>query len=218
MKRVLALTLVSVSLLFLPLTVPQPSARPLGAQSVQQDEEITFRLRGVDGKTYDIANMKGNVLLVSFGATWCQPCVSELRALEELKKEYRDKPVKILWASIEDEDSASDGKLRDFAKSLKITFPVVRDGDRLTYAQFSTRARIPLVVFFDKQGNVVKPVHVGMSSPEMYKMKMRGILDKLLASNDTSNAVRKPEANGQQNPVTGQTRPRMVTRPFTENR
>jgi thiol-disulfide isomerase/thioredoxin len=46
-------------------------------------------LKGVDGKTYDLAQMRGNVVLVSFGATWCAPCVEELRALEELKNEYK---------------------------------------------------------------------------------------------------------------------------------
>ncbi|HYY56433.1 MAG TPA: TlpA disulfide reductase family protein, partial [Pyrinomonadaceae bacterium] len=59
--------------------------------------DVGIKLRGIDGKTYDIALMKGNILLVSFGATWCAPCAKELRALEELKSEYHDKPVRFLW-------------------------------------------------------------------------------------------------------------------------
>src|SRR5687768_7189637 len=60
-----------------------------------------FRLKGLDGKFYDTSEMKGDVLVVSFGATWCVPCTWELVAIEELKEEYAGKPVKFLWVSIE---------------------------------------------------------------------------------------------------------------------
>jgi peroxiredoxin len=142
--------------------------------------EVNIKLRGVDGKMYDIAEMKGNVLLVSFGATWCSPCWAELRALEELKNEYRDQPVKFLWVSIERREQISDGGLRDFAKEQKLSFPVLRDPTQLTYAQFSNRTRLPYVVFFDKVGNLAAPRHAGMTQPEVYKKIIRDNLDKLL--------------------------------------
>jgi peroxiredoxin len=149
--------------------------------------EVNIKLRGIDGKMYDIAQMKGNVLLVSFGATWCSPCWAELRALEELKNEYRDQPVKFLWVSIERREQISDGGLRDFAKEQKLSFPVLRDPTQLTYAQFSTRTRLPYVVFFDKEGNLAAPRHAGMTQPEVYKKIIRNNLDNLLKG--------KPEAN-----------------------
>lgn len=175
MRKISTLILLSLLLTYLP--APQ-SLR--AQQNAKADDEITVKLKGVDGKTYDIADMKGNVLLVSFGATWCQPCYQELQALEELKKEYQDKPVKFMWVSIEREDEISDGKLRAFAKSLKLSFPVLRDTTKFTFAQFSARVRIPLVVFFDREGRYVKPAHVGMATPEVYKEKMRGVIDRLL--------------------------------------
>ena len=159
------------------------------AQEVSEEDEITIRLKGVDGKTYDISQMRGSVVLVSFGATWCQPCAKELRALEELKDEYRDKPVKFLWIDIQGENEISDGKLRDFAKSLGLTFPVLRDPTKFTFGQFTERVRIPLVVFFDKAGNFVAPKHVGMSTPEEYKTRMRSRLDQLLALQPDAGSV-----------------------------
>jgi thiol-disulfide isomerase/thioredoxin len=129
--------------------------------------------------------MRGQVLLVSFGATWCGPCKDELRALEQLKDEYKAKPVKFFWVSIEPEDQVSDGTLKSFARSIKFTFPILRDESRWTYSQFSTRSRIPLVVFFDKQGRFVAPAHAGMTTPDKYKQMVRGMLDRLLA--DQSN-------------------------------
>lgn len=155
------------------------------ASSVRADgekDDVSFRLRGIDGQTYDLERMRGQVLLVSFGATWCQPCAVELRALEELKREYAGKPVRILWVSIEGEDEISDHGLREYAKKQKMTLPVLRDAGKLTYAQFSTRVRVPLVVFFDREGRLSRPLQFGMATPEMYKTRVRERIDKLLAA------------------------------------
>src|SRR5882724_13673807 len=86
-----------------------------------------MKLQGLDGKVYDMADQRGNVVLVSFGATWCAPCTTELRALEELLTEYRDKPVKFFWVSVERPEEVSNGALRRYAKDRKVSFPVLRD-------------------------------------------------------------------------------------------
>jgi peroxiredoxin len=164
------------------------------AQSSGQQNDYEIKLRGADGKNYDLTTMRGQVLLVSFGATWCQPCKDELRALEQLKDEYRGKPVKFFWVSVESEDQVSDGTLKEFARSIKFTFPILRDETRWTYAQFSTRQRIPLVVFLDKQGRFVPPAHAGMSTPDKYKQMVRGMLDKLLADNSNAGAAAQSDA------------------------
>ncbi|HYO90114.1 MAG TPA: hypothetical protein VEQ40_00685 [Pyrinomonadaceae bacterium] len=43
------------------------------AQEVTEPKDYTINLRGTDGKNYDLNTMRGQVLIVSFGATWCQP-------------------------------------------------------------------------------------------------------------------------------------------------
>src|SRR5438105_1650812 len=114
------------------------------AQSaVSQSVDASLRLRGTDGKTYDLASMRGQVVLVSFGATWCEPCKEELKALEQLKKEYKDKPVTFLWVDIESEEEVSNSSLKDYAKKLKLSFPVLRDPDKSTFSRFSQRLRLP---------------------------------------------------------------------------
>ncbi|HYO90671.1 MAG TPA: TlpA disulfide reductase family protein [Pyrinomonadaceae bacterium] len=167
-------------LLFIGPSLAAPPGVRAQQQAAQAPAEVSFKLKGIDGKTYDLTSMRGSVLLVSFGASWCQPCLAELRALEELKQEFKEQPVKILWVSIEPEEDISDGKLRSFAKSLDISFPVLRDPSSSVYAQFSTRRRIPLVVFINREGKLVMPQHAGMAEPELYKRTMRERLNKLL--------------------------------------
>lgn len=189
MKKALATALIFTCLLGAALYA---AARGVQARASQTGAtppvEVNIKLRGIDGKMYDISEMKGSVLLVSFGATWCSPCWAELRALEELRIEYRDQPVKFLWVSIDRREQLSDSGLRDFVKEQRLTLPVLRDPTQLTYAQFSTRTRLPFVVFFDKEGNLAAPRHAGMTQPEVYKKIIRENLNKLLKSGPEANA------------------------------
>jgi peroxiredoxin len=164
------------------------SAQVVGASNAEQGQ-TDIRLKGADGKTYDTASLRGNVLLVSFGATWCQPCREELQALEQLKKEYKDKPVKFLWISIESPDEVSDGALRDYAKKLKLSFPVLRDPEKATFSRFSARLRLPTILFFDKAGKLSTPNHVGMAAIPIYIARMRERLDQLLTMEAATNAT-----------------------------
>jgi len=157
---------------------PAPSAGTTVAASPVTDQPI--RLQGIDGQTYDVAEMRGHVVLVSFGATWCTPCSAELNALEELKREYKDKPIKFFWVSIESADAISDKDLQKYARTRRLSFPVLRDPTQTTFGQFTKRVRLPLIVFYDKEGRLDAPVHFGMAAPEVYKSRMRERLNKLL--------------------------------------
>ncbi|HEX6624759.1 MAG TPA: TlpA disulfide reductase family protein [Pyrinomonadaceae bacterium] len=144
-------------------------------------KEVGFRLKALDGKTYDTAATNGEVWVVSFGATWCTPCTWELVAIEELKEEYAGKPVRFLWISIEDEKRASNHILKHYAKERRLTIPVLRDGDGSVLAQFTTTTRIPVVAFFGPDGKFDAPAHRGMS-PDIadYKQLVRRRVDALL--------------------------------------
>jgi cytochrome c biogenesis protein CcmG/thiol:disulfide interchange protein DsbE len=163
---------------------PFVSSRLAVSQNLSNSEKLPVyvKLRGIDGKMYDVADMKGQVVLVSFGATWCDPCNEEVEALEELKAEYRDKPVRFIWVSVERKNQVSDSGLRAFSKFHKMSYTVLRDPTQLTYAQFSMRVRLPLVVFFDRNGKFAGPKHFGMSDPEDYKRLIRSQIDHLLTS------------------------------------
>jgi thiol-disulfide isomerase/thioredoxin len=151
-----------------------------------------FRLKGLDGKFYDTSEMKGDVLVVSFGATWCVPCAWESVAVEELKEEYAGKPVRFLWVSVEETKRVSNNILRHYAKERRMTVPVLRDPGGVALAQYEkTSTRVPVVVFFDREGRVSTPVQRGMSQEiAVYKQAMRARIDALLAGRNTQETAR----------------------------
>ena len=155
---------------------------PVSSQTRTTSTTPNMKLQGLDGRIYDMNDLRGDVVLVSFGATWCAPCSTELRALEELLGEYKSKPVKFYWVSIESPDQVSNGVLKRYAKERKVSFPVLRDTAKMVFSQFSPRVRLPMIVLLTKDGRVDTPVQFGMRSPaDAYKADMRVRLNKLLA-------------------------------------
>jgi thiol-disulfide isomerase/thioredoxin len=140
-----------------------------------------MKLQGLDGKVYDLAELRGSVVLVSFGATWCAPCSTELQALEELLTEFRGKPVKFFWVSVERPEEINNSALKQYARERKLTFPVLRDTGKMVFFQFADRVRLPMILLLNRNGRVDAPVTFGMnSSPEKYKAEIRARLNRLL--------------------------------------
>jgi thiol-disulfide isomerase/thioredoxin len=155
------------------------------AQVPSLPENPSLKFQGVDGKVYDLAEQRGNVVLLSFGATWCAPCTTELRALQEVLTEYRTRPVRFFWVSIERQEEVSNSDLKRYAKERKVSFPVLRDDAKMVFLQFTTRVRLPLIVMLGKDGKVDAPIKIGMQSQvEVYKAEIRSRLNKLLATRD----------------------------------
>ena len=181
-------TVFALALLF---AAPGARAQETGAPAPAAGGE-GFRLKGLDGKFYDTSEMRGDVLVVSFGATWCTPCTWELVAIEELKVEYKGKPVRFLWVSIEDPKRVSNNILRHYAKERRMTVPVLRDPGGVALAQYEkASARIPVVVFFDAEGRPSGDAHRGMPQDiTVYKQLVRGRVNALLAARTAAPAGR----------------------------
>ena len=168
------------------LLILAPFCRHVAAQQ----KEAGFRLKGLDGKFYDTSEMRGQVLVVSFGATWCVPCAWEAVAIEELKEEYKGKPVRFLSVNIEDPKRMPNEVLRYYAKERRTTQPVLRDPGGEALARFTGGARIPVLVFFDREGHFDAPAHHGMQQDTiLYKQMVRRRVNALL-----TRQAGKPEA------------------------
>lgn len=155
----------------------------------------TFKLQTLDGRVTDLATEKGNVVLISFGATWCAPCSSELRILNEVLGEYKDKPVKFFWVSVEAPEQITNAALKRYARQRNLGFPVLRDSSQAVFTQFSPRVKLPMIVVLDKDGNVDAPVQFGMRSPaDAYKTDIRARLDKLIAPSSPVGRANEVEA------------------------
>lgn len=85
-------------------------------------------LPALDGATVDLARERGNLVIVHFFATWCEPCRDELLSLERLAARHAAPPLRILAVDVGEPGD----RVRRFLERNKISprFPVLIDFDK----------------------------------------------------------------------------------------
>jgi peroxiredoxin len=113
---------------------------------------LDLKFTAVDGRSVDVQNLKGKVVLLDFWATWCMPCVRELPHVKEAYAELHSKGFEIVGISL-DSDKA---KLTKFTADQKMEWPQYFDGKQWQN-EISTRfgiQSIPAMWLVDKKGNL----------------------------------------------------------------
>lgn len=77
--------------------------RPTPAVNLTGKPMPAFSVTTTDGIQYDLARLQGRVILLDFWTTWCEPCRSEIKALDALHREYADYGLVVLGISVGEE-------------------------------------------------------------------------------------------------------------------
>jgi len=123
---------------------------------------------------------KGKPLLVTFWATWCEPCRDEYPMLNELAKQYAPQGLKVVGISLD-----QDGDLilmRRFLARYKPIFPNYRkkkgEEDAFVGAVMpGWNGSIPASFFYAKDGKQISHL-VGAGDRETYEAAIKMLLSK----------------------------------------
>jgi cytochrome c biogenesis protein CcmG, thiol:disulfide interchange protein DsbE len=55
----------------------------------------------LDGKTVDLASLRGKVVLVNYWATWCAPCREEMPTLSAFYRAYHERGLEMIGISVD---------------------------------------------------------------------------------------------------------------------
>lgn len=128
--------------------VPQFSMRPLSSDSLSMDD------------------LKGELILINFFATWCNPCMQEMPKLEkEIWQEYQDDGLQVYCVGREH----TADELKKFVKKKNLTVPVVPDPEREIYSHFASKY-IPRNIIIDQQGKIIFQ-EIGYNDEKLAKIK-----------------------------------------------
>lgn len=136
-----------------------------------------FTLRDIDGNSVSLSELKGEVVVMSFWATWCGPCKEEMPHLSKMYGELKDKGFTVLSISIDDARSAS--RVKPFIKKNGYNFPVLLDRDSTVIGAYNPSKTLPYTVVVDRNGDIAKR-HSGFNPGD--EEELRHLVDGLLAS------------------------------------
>jgi len=128
-----------------------------------------FTLKSLKGDNVRLEELRGQVLMVNFWATWCGPCRQEMPILEELYQRYSKAGFTILGINIENANNPEKKKAIDrFAKSKNLSFPVLYDSEKVVVNVLEDKylkknMGMPTTLFIDRSGNA-RYVHEGYKS------------------------------------------------------
>jgi len=126
-------------------------------------KEFQFEFTPVgSAKKKSIKDLRGQVVVIDFWATWCAPCVGEIPNLKDLYKKYHPK-LEIIGVSLDKREA----DLTAFVKKKEVTWPQAFGGEAEELARDWGVQGIPQVYVLDRQG-------------QLYSLNGRGKLETLV--------------------------------------
>jgi cytochrome c biogenesis protein CcmG, thiol:disulfide interchange protein DsbE len=143
-----------------------------------------FSVRSIDGQTVTSESLRGEVVVLAFGASWLPLSKTQLQGVRKLADEYSDKGVVVYWVSTESDNSksknyASDEQLRAFAQKYGLQVTVLRDPDGVVSKKLGVD-QLPSIVILDKEGNLSGAPVGGLDPNGNLAEQLASRLNKLL--------------------------------------
>ncbi|MEM7678577.1 MAG: TlpA disulfide reductase family protein [Myxococcota bacterium] len=137
-------------------TPSTPSSRSSSAPSASASATLPdFTLETVDGERFVLSEHVGKkVIVMSFWATWCNPCMSELPHLDEIYQSEKDNGLLILAIAMDEPGTVA--QVAPTASRLGLTMPVVLDTDQRAVRLYNRSRDAPRTVVIDRSGTIVR--------------------------------------------------------------
>jgi cytochrome c biogenesis protein CcmG/thiol:disulfide interchange protein DsbE len=126
-------------------------APPQAASGINVGDAMpAFEAPLLDGAKFDVANEKGNVVLLNLWATWCAPCRDEIPELEQLHKQHSGDGFKVVGISL---DEGEVDAVKEFVRTHGMTYPIALDPEGKLTGVLQTGV-IPTTVLIDRNGTI----------------------------------------------------------------
>jgi peroxiredoxin len=126
---------------------PAP-AMPIASRTVAAPD---FALRDLDGNVRGLASFRGRVVLLSFWATWCPPCRTELPLMERLYQDYKGHGFEVVAVS---SDVQGAEVVQPFVSELRLNFTTLLDASGQVTRLYGVTS-LPTSYLLDRQGRLV---------------------------------------------------------------
>lgn len=147
--------------------LPLNTAAPLPSARVAPD----FVLKDVTGRDVHLSDFRGQVVVLNFWATWCQPCRIEIPWFNDIHDRYHDKGVVMLGISM-DEGGVKDVEL--FLKETSIHYPVLLGTEEVA-EKYGGIFGIPTTIIIGRDGHIAVK-HLGLTDKDEIENGIKRLL------------------------------------------
>ena len=108
-----------------------------------------FRLETLEGETYTLSAMRGKVVLLDVGASWCGPCNMAIPEVKIVYERFSGSDNVVVWGV---NDGEAPHQVRKFLDDHQPPWPILLDPHREVSKAYQIKA-IPFFILIDKVGN-----------------------------------------------------------------
>lgn len=132
-----------------------------------------FTLETLDGGQVTLSDLRGQVVLINFWATWCPPCRAEMPAIENVYRAFKPLGLEVLAVNLTNQDN--EAAVASFVQALGLTFPILLDRTGEVSNRYNLHG-LPSTFFVDSQGVIRSVVVGGPMSEALIQSKVEELL------------------------------------------
>lgn len=132
-----------------------------------------FSLPDLEGQPRRLDEFNGKVVLVTFWASWCSPCIQEMPSIQRLAEAMADQPFTAVGVNV----GEGERRVQTSIKRLGIDFPVLLDKDSATFEAWGADV-LPTGYVLDRNG---RARYVARGPLEWHRDDIIGMLKQLAA-------------------------------------
>lgn len=142
------------------------------ASSSKGDEAPDFVLKSLAGANLRLSEYRGEIVMLSFWATWCGECRAQLEQLGSMRERYQDAGVELLAVSLDQNRHQAD----ELMSGLGVQYPVLHDVGGEVGRLYDVD-RMPVMVLIDR-GGVIREVFEGYrrGNEQQYLERVQALL------------------------------------------
>lgn len=135
-----------------------------------------FALPTLAGEAVNLADFRGQVVVLNLWASWCPPCRAEMPAFQRVYDDYRSKGVVILAVNLTTQDSLT--AAQEFVTEKGLTFPVLLDVEGSVGRAYQTSA-LPTTFFIGTDGIIRETIVGGPIAEAMVRAQVERLLSEV---------------------------------------
>jgi len=173
-----SISIITLAVVWIVLTLfvfPSPGDQTVYAVPQQGFFAPEISLTSLNGEVVNLADFKGQVVLVNIWASWCTPCKAEMPAIQTMYDKYKEDGFVVLAVNATNSDNIDN--VINFVDDQNLTFPILLDMQGDISKKYQVQA-LPSSFFITQDGIINEVVIGGPMAEALLESRISSLLGR----------------------------------------